>query len=162
MLIRNIYWLLFTIFFLLNCCGYSTQALIAPHLKTIAIPLVENQTIRPGLEEALTEKLTEDFNKDRHLRITSIENADVVLECQITGYNKIPQSYDADQNVYAYRITIDATGRCEDRVTSDIIWEGPVSAWITYDPNAESEETGIEKALAKLSLEIVRKTITSW
>jgi hypothetical protein len=165
---RCIFWLLAICFWLLgsvcflNCCGYSTQALLAPHLKTIAIALVENQTIRPGLGDVLTEQLINDFTKDRHLRVTSIENADIVLECRITSYNKTPQSYDANQNVYAYSITIDANGKAEDKVKSETIWEEGVSTWITYDPNSESEEKGIEKALAKLSSEIVRKTITSW
>jgi hypothetical protein len=162
MVIRFISSFISFIFFLLNCCGYSTSALIAPHLKTIAIPLVENQTIRPGLGEALTEQLINDFNKDRHLRVTNIENANVVLEFRVTGYNKTPQSYDAEQNVYAYQIMIDGSGKCEDKVKSEIIWEEPVSAWITFDPNSETEDKGIEKAIEKLSLEILRKTLTSW
>lgn len=143
-------------------CGYSTSALIAPHLKTIAIPVVENQTLRPGLGEVLTDSLISAFTKDRHLRVTNIENANAVLECRITSYNKAPHAYDAQQNVYAYQITIDALCKCEDKVKSEIIWEEPVSAWITYDPNSEDEEKGIERAIAKLASEIVRRTITSW
>jgi len=162
MVLRIIYCLSGSVLCFLSGCGYSTSALIAPHLKTIAIPLVENQTIRPGLGEALTEQLINDFTRDRHLRVTNNENANVILECRITNYNKAPQSYDAQQNVYAYQITIEANGKCEDKVKSETIWEESVSAWITYDPNSESEETGINKALAKLSSEIVRKTITSW
>lgn len=162
MILRIIIYIPCVILCFFNCCGYSSNVLVAPHLKTIAIPLVENQTIRPGLGEALTDKLIIDFNKDRHLRVTNIENANVVLECLITGYNKIPQSYDAAQNVYAYQITIDASGKCEDKVKSEIIWEGGVSTWVTYDPNSETEEKGIEKAIAKLSSEILRKTLTSW
>ncbi|MEO0093500.1 MAG: LptE family protein [candidate division WOR-3 bacterium] len=153
------------ILFFLGCCGYSTQALLAPHLKTIAIPLVENQTIRPGLGEALTDSLVSAFTKDRHLRVTNLENANVVLECRITGYNRTPQAYDAQQNVYAYQITIDAFCKCEDRVKSETIWEESVSAWITYNPNDPkngTEEKGIERAIAKLASEIVRRTITSW
>ena len=149
-------------FCFLNCCGYSTNVLIAPHLKTIAIPLVENQTIRPGLGEALTDSLISTFNRDRHLRLTSIENAHVVLECRINNFSKTPQSYDAQQNVFAYQVTIDASGKCEDKVKSEIIWEEPVSVWVTYDPNTETEDKGIEKAIAKLASEILRKTLTSW
>jgi Lipopolysaccharide-assembly len=145
-----------------NCCGYSTNVLIAPHLKTIAIPLVGNQTIRPGLGEALTDSLISAFTKDRHLRVTNIENADVVLTCQITSYDKAPQSYDAAQNVYAYQITINASCQCEDKVKSETIWEEGVSAWITYDPNAVTEDKGVDQAIAKLSTEILRRTLTSW
>uniref|UniRef100_A0A7C6EBY9 LptE family protein n=1 Tax=candidate division WOR-3 bacterium TaxID=2052148 RepID=A0A7C6EBY9_UNCW3 len=148
--------------FALSGCGYSTNALIAPHLKTIAIPLVENQTMRPGLGEALTDSLISAFTRDRHLRVTNIENAHLVLECRITGYNRTPQAYDEKQNVYAYQVTIDANCKAEDKVKSEIVWEEPVSAWITYDPKQESEEKGIEKVIAKLASEIVRRTITSW
>lgn len=162
-MIRNIIFSVLSILLcLINGCGYSTNVLLAPHLKTIGIPFVENQTIRPGLGEALTDLLISAFSNDRHLRVTNIENANVILECRITGYNKTPQSYDAQQNIYAYQITIDANCKCEDKVKSETIWEDVVSTWVTYDPNSESEEQGIEKALAKLATEIVRKTITSW
>ena len=162
MILRIILYLPCVILCFFNCCGYSTNVLIAPHLKTIAIPLVENQTIRPGLGEALTDSLISAFTKDRHLRVTNIENANVVLTCQITSYNKAPQSYDASQNVYAYQITLDASGKCEDKVKSETIWEETVSAWITYNPNTETEEQGINQAIAKLSSEILRRTLTSW
>ena len=162
MILRIILYLPCVIFGFFNCCGYSTNVLIAPHLKTIAIPLVGNQTIRPGLGEALTDSLISAFNKDRHLRVTNIDNANVVLTCQITSYDKAPQSYDASQNVFAYQITINASCQCEDKVKSETIWEEAVSAWITYDPNKETEDQGIDQAIAKLSTEILRRTLTSW
>lgn len=147
---------------LLACCGYTTRTLLPPHLKTIAIPVVENQTIRPGLGELLTEKLIEDFTKDRNLRVTSIEKANIVLECKISNFEKTPQAYDVSQEVYAYRIVIDVSGRCEDRVLGEVIWEEKISTFATYDPDKEPEDEGIKRALEKISLEVLRKTLIAW
>jgi hypothetical protein len=145
-----------------NCCGYSARSLLPSYLKTIAIPLVTNQTIRPQLGEQLTDRLITDFNQDGHLRVVSGTEGNLVLECRITNYTKIPPAYNADQKVYAWRITIDAQVKCEDMVRYQTLWENPVSGWVTYDPNTQSEDDGIKEAIGKLSDEIIRKTITAW
>jgi len=147
---------------ILHCCGYSARSLLPSYLKTIAIPLVTNQTIRPRLGEELTEQLIRKFNQDGHLRVTSGAQGDLVLECRITNFTKIPPAYDATQRVYAWRITIDARVKCQDLVHYETLWEGPVNGWVTYDPNTQTEDDGIAGALEKLSDEIIRKTITAW
>ncbi len=147
---------------LLFCCGYSARSLLPSYLKTVAIPLVANQTIRPRLGEQLTEQLIQKFNQDGHLRVTSGTQGDLVMECRITNFTKIPPAYDATQRVYAWRITIDAQVKCQDLVRYETLWEGPVNGWVTYDPNTQTEDDGITGAIEKLSDEIIRKTITAW
>lgn len=147
---------------LLNCCGYSTRSLLPSYLRTIAIPLATNQTIRPQLGEQLTDLLIRSFNQDGHLRVVSGDQGNLVLECQITNYSKIPPAYTANQQVLAWRITIDAHVKCADLVKYQTLWEGSAQGWVTYDPNTQSEDDGIKGAMQKLSEEIVRKTITAW
>lgn len=147
---------------LLHCCGYSTRSLLPSYLKSIAIPQATNQTVRPQLGEQLTDRLIRDFNQDGHLRVVSGGQGNLVLDCQITNYSKIPPAYTANQQVLAWRITIDARIKCQDMVKYQTLWEGAAQGWVTYDPNSQSEEDGIKGAIQKLSDEIVRKTITAW
>jgi len=40
--------------------------------------------------------------------------------------------------------------------------KGNISTWITYDTQTESEEQGIDKAIQKLSQEILKNVLTTW
>jgi hypothetical protein len=151
-----------SVILLLSCCGYSTHSILPPNLKTIAIPVVNNQTIKPGLGDMLTSQLIDDFTQDRNLKVTPIDKANIVLNCAIKDYEKTPQSYNSDQTVIAYKITLTAGIVATDNTKSASLWEGDISSWITYDAASETEDIGIDRAIKKLSQDILRKTLTSW
>jgi len=43
--------------FFVGCIYYSMAGSIPPHIKSIAIPLVENQTAEFGMSEAVTDNM---------------------------------------------------------------------------------------------------------
>jgi hypothetical protein len=147
------------------CCGYTTRMISTSKFKTIAIPVVNNATIKPGLSELLTEQLTDDFTKDRTLKITTIEKADLVLECKIINYEKSPQSYTSEQEISVWKITLGAEINSQDKIKpeSDTLsaTKTNISSWVTY-PSDSLEEYGINKAISKLSQDILRNVLTSW
>ena len=52
-------------YMLLTSCGfYSMAGSIPPHIKTVAIPLMDNETAEFGLAEALTDGLLKRFNEE--------------------------------------------------------------------------------------------------
>lgn len=110
----------------------------------------------------LTSQLIDDFTQDRNLKVTPIDKANIVLNCAINNYEKTPQSYNADQTVIAYRITLTASVVAMDNTKSASLWEGDISSWITYDAASETEDIGIARAIEKLSQDILRKTLTAW
>ncbi|MEO0110285.1 MAG: LPS assembly lipoprotein LptE [candidate division WOR-3 bacterium] len=154
--------LLFSLF-LFGCCGYSTRlSLIRSDIKKVAIPLAENKTLKIGLEDLLTNTLIETYRKDKRLDVSSLEEADIIIYCQITNFNKTPFSYDANQNITTWKITLDCSARCEERVKGTDLWEGNFSVFGTYDQNLETEEIGINRAIEKLCQDILRKTFSQW
>ncbi|MEO0074579.1 MAG: LptE family protein [candidate division WOR-3 bacterium] len=156
--------LLYFIVLFLSCCGYSTRSTLPPQYKSIAIPLVGNQTVKPNLGELLTNQLIDDFTNDRTLVIVPNERANLILECRIINYERSPQSYTANQEVINYRITMSAFIDIIDKTkfSDESLYRGEVSSWITYDVSQESEDDGINKVIKKLSLEILRKVLTAW
>ena len=48
---------LFILFILCSCSFYSMSGSIPPHIKTIAIPLIENETSEFGIAEDITDGL---------------------------------------------------------------------------------------------------------
>jgi len=146
----------------LNCCGYSTRSLLPPHLRTVAIAAVENSTTQPGLAELLNDALSSAFHQDRNLRVTNVENADLVVTVTITGYTRTAAAYDARQNISLYELTVAARVEAEDQVRDETFFSGTVSGRVTYDPNSVTEEAATPKAIAKLAAEIVRQVVTAW
>jgi hypothetical protein len=147
---------------LASCCGYSVRALLPPHLKTIAILPVENQTLKPGLEVQFTDSLIARFQRDGSLRLSDAEKADVALHCRITDYDKAPQSYVTGQEVSNWQVTVSAKVEADDQVRGEKLWEGPISVTANYDAVRQKEDDGIGEALGKLADEIMRRTLIAW
>ena len=65
--------------FFSSCMYYSLAGSIPPHINSVAIPIVENQTAEFGMSESVTENLLAKFNEENILRVTDENNASSVL-----------------------------------------------------------------------------------
>ena len=65
--------------FFSSCMYYSLAGSIPPHINSVAIPIVENQTAEFGMSESVTENLLAKFNDENILRVTDENNASSVL-----------------------------------------------------------------------------------
>ena len=76
----------------LHGCYSFTGASVPPHLKTVAIPLVDDQSGfgEPGLREQFTTALTNLFISDNSLEVSNRTTADAVLEGSITSISDAP------------------------------------------------------------------------
>jgi hypothetical protein len=147
---------------MLACCGYSVHALLPPHLKTIFVQPVENQTVQPNLDVQLTNLLIQGFARDGSLRIADLKQANILLQCKLNGYEKLPQTYGANQEITTWRVTLQAEVEAQDEVKSQTLWSGSVPVTINYDAATQTEDQGIELGLEKLSSEIIRRTLIAW
>jgi hypothetical protein len=151
-------------------CGYGFSSSLLPgHIKTIAIPLMENQTNRGDLSSALADSLVEAFIDNHTLRVTVEKEADSVLEGVIREYRREPYTVDENEIVQQYRVEIVMEVSFLDVRKNKVIWEDPrLSQWDTYNfvavggQPAESEEIGIGRVLAKLTNDIVNRTVEGW
>ena len=159
---RQIYKLLLLVFYLVIGCGYSTRSLLPSHLKTIAVKTVENSSTQPGLAEELTFALPKAFNIDRSLRVTSIEQAHLLLSATITSYSKTAAAYNSNQEVSTYEITLTALVDVIDQIRNEPFFNGTVTSRVPYDPQRSSEEEVARTAIEKLAREIVRQVVTAW
>jgi len=147
---------------MLACCGYSVHALLPPHLKTIFVEPVENQTAKSDLDVKLTDLLIHGFAHDGSLRIADLKQANVLLHCKLDGYEKLPQTYGGNQEITTWRITLQAQVDAQDQVKSQALWSATVPVTVNYDPATETEDQGVDRGLNKLSTEIVRRTLIAW
>jgi len=147
------------IILLISCCGYSTRSLMPEHMQKIYIAILENRTLKPGLDELATNAIVEAFRSGSSLRIVDESSADLVLEGSVSAFSKNPHTYTSDQTILQYKITIKYSMRCIDKVRNEVFWEGDVSDWALYDTD---EDQGIREAAKKVAERLVTSILTNW
>lgn len=107
----------------LGGCGYSLRPSLPPHIKSVHIPVLENRTQEPGIEDFVTQAVTQAFVTSGRVRIAeSAERADAVLEGAIIGYALTSLAFDRSANVTQYRLQIALALALRDRVRNTVLW----------------------------------------
>ena len=102
-------YLLLLVSFSFTGCGYQIAGRgghIPGGVRTIAIPVFENRTLEPIVEEELTPVVIREFLRDSRIEVVSRSQAALVLQGSVTSYKESPLSFDQNQNVLEYRITV--------------------------------------------------------
>ena len=67
----------------ISCGFYSLAGSIPPHIKSISIPLLENQTAEFGLAESITDGIIDQFNGAGILLLEDSDAANSILSGKI-------------------------------------------------------------------------------
>jgi len=164
---RSVYCLLCTaccLLLLTSACGvYSFSGSGLSGIKTIAIPLFDNQTQEYGLREALTEKIADRFVQDNTLKVVNERSADSILRGTITNYTRETHTFDEQENPKEYIARIWVKVSFEEKKDKKIVWkEDNLLGWGIYSAQDETEDMGKERAIEKLAEDIVNKTVKGW
>jgi hypothetical protein len=148
-------------------CTYSFKGGSVPaHLKTIAIPIVEDQSGYgdPALRDQLTQKLVEQFTSDNTLQITDRNSADSILEGVVTDVKDAPQVLQGSDQVAQRRMTVTVRMTFQDLKLRKKIWEKSFSQWGDYASGsaASNRNDGVKTAVQKLTEDILNETVAGW
>lgn len=143
---------------------YSFKGSLPPHIKSIAIPLFENQTAEYRINETITDLVTQEFMRENVLRLDDEKSADSVLEGVVTRITDSPYTYNEAEQVKDYRVTIGLKIRWYDQVEDKVLLEQNVSGWGVYDAQQANttRESGIEEATTKISQDIINAITANW
>jgi len=150
-----------------GCAYYSfTGATIPEHLSTVAIPLVEDNTVSTvtGLDDELTRLLVDRFVRQTRLNLeTNESNADALLEVVITRYQNQPTSVSGQEQATRNRVTISARVAYQDQVNDAELVSRSFSAFEEYDPfDPAQEETAAFAALEKIADDVFTAATSNW
>ena len=149
--------------FFTSCGFYSFSGSLAPHLKTIAIPLFDDRTAEFGIKEELTDALIDEFTRDNTLKIADRNEADIVLQGTIVSLNDRAGAYDQQETVQDIRVYLTVNIKCEDMVKRNTLWEERLTQWGTYEPSSpDARIEGVAEAIEKLTSDILNKTVAGW
>ena len=147
------------IFFIFLFCGYSFHSLLPSYIKKVEITTIENKTTRAFIQEYLRDDLTQAFMK-KGFDIVAYKG-DMSFEVIITRFSKDPNYYDANQNVYRWKIEISANVKCIDEVKGTTLWESNISRISIYS-SEEEEEENVKKVIKEMTNTIVERSLAAW
>ena len=161
--------LLFTFCSLLPLAGCTLSfkgGSVPAHLKTIAIPIMEDQS---GFGDAMlattfTQQLTARFVSDNSLRLTDKNSADSELDGVIIQVSDAPSILQGVETVSARRVTIQVHVTFQDLKLRKKIWDKTFSDWGDYASGSTltQRDVGIQTALQKLEDDILNETVAGW
>jgi len=148
-------------------CPYSfTGSSVAKHLKTIAIPLVDDQSGfgEAGLRERFTTDLTNLFISDNSLAVADRTTADSILEGVITSVTDAPSVVTGGESVAKRRVTVTVKFAYQDKVQRKMLWEKNFSQWGDYDSGGglSQRDVGLREAIKKATEDILLETVSGW
>ncbi len=146
------------------CGPYSFSGTSSPHIKSVAIPIFQDQTSEFGIKEKLTDVLIQEFTKDNTLRVTDRRSADSLLEGTIIRVDDRAGAFTSDERVQDIKIFITVHVKYQDLQKRKVIWEEEITQWGTFNPDEgpQSRDAGIAEAIAKISGEILNKSVSGW
>jgi hypothetical protein len=149
-------------------CAYSFKGGSVPsHLKTVAIPIVEDQSGYgdPSLRDLFTQKLVERFTNDNTLRLAERNSADCMLEGAVTDVKDSPEVLQGSgEQVTLRKITVTVRMTFQDLKLRKKVWEKSFSNWGNYPSGGglTQRNEGVQIAVEKLTEDILNETVAGW
>ena len=156
--------------FVLGSCGYSTSpALLPSHLKTVGIPVFENEISEYTLEQEITNAVVQAFVTDNHLKVVDERSAQSVIKGKITAYRNAVFGISAGTaRAQEYRVTITVAVVFKDVVKNRELWSDDLTKtanyYVTPVPGqpAKTELDGRKEAITKIAQEILTRSVQGW
>jgi hypothetical protein len=148
-------------------CPYSfTGASVPPHLKTISIPIVEDQSGYgdPTLRDQFSQQLLQRFVNDNTLQPADRSTADSMIEGVITAVKDAPSVVEGGDQVAKRRISITAHVVFRDLRLRKKVWEKDFTQWGDYSSGGglTQRNDGITEAVRKITEDILNETVAGW
>ena len=148
-------------------CVYSfTGSSVPSHLKTVAIPLVDDQSGfgEPGLREKFTTELIDLFNRDNSLQVADKSTADAILGGSIVTITDAPAVVTEGETVSKRRITMTVRFAFQDMKLRKKVWEKNLSNWGDYESGGglSQRQTGVDEAMRKIAEDVLLETVSGW
>jgi hypothetical protein len=165
----GIFFLLVSSMFLTSCTYSFKGGSVPAHLKTIAIPIMEDQSGYgdPTLRDSFTKQLVDRFTNDNTLQLADRNSADSMLEGVITEVKDAPLVLQGGEQVATRQITVTVRVTFQDLKLRKKIWEKSFSNWGNYDSGGgltqrDQPGGGVPEAVRKLTEDILNDTVAGW
>ncbi len=137
-------------------CGYQMAgrgaSQLPPHLKTIAIPVFENNSSEPTIQRPFTEALRRAFITDGRLRLVNNKSgADLLVTGTLTKYWIRAVAFDTDDVAIEYWVYLEANVLVQDQVENQVYLKQKLKTRWDYqaDNRITTSEASRQEALVQ-------------
>lgn len=161
------YLIFFTLLALFAGCGvYTFKGSTLPnHLKTVDIPLFINESLQPGVAEYITDELQKNI-QDNNVLETVPNEGDATINGKVLSYKNHPYTYDSESarqvTVEEYSVTISIEVEFLDNKKDKVLYKGIITQDGIYEFGSETEEDGKNRAIKKITDQIIQNSVQSW
>src|SRR3989338_9072248 len=115
----------YSLFAVLTSCGYHIAGKggnMPGNIATLSIPFFKNRIQKPDVETVITSALIEEFVKSEVAKVVE-EDAEAVINGVITGYELMPVSFNRNDVIQEYRVTIRVEVQLVRGSDGKVLWE---------------------------------------
>src|SRR5690606_5912458 len=154
-------------FLILNSCYTLSGSSIDPSWETIKIATFPNYAPyqNPKLSQQFTNELQDIFNQRTKLALTSEDNADLLIEGEITGYQQTSVAIQANEIAGKNRLTVTVRVRYQNAKDETKSFDRSFSAYEDFESNQtlqQAEPALLDSILEQLTTQIFNEIAMDW
>lgn len=148
-------------------CYTLSGSSIDPSWQTIKIPTFPNYASyqNPNLSQQFTDELQDIFNNRTNLSLTNDDDADLLIEGEITNYQQSSVAIQANEIAGQNRLTVTVRVRYQNNKDESKSFDRSFSGYEDFDANLtlqQAEDALLESILEQITTEIFNAIAMDW
>jgi hypothetical protein len=157
-------WAFLGVFWALWGCGYTTDTLWRSDIRTVYVPVFENETFRRGLEVELTKAVVDEINMRTRMRVVGREGADSMLTGRVRDLKETVVTKTEADVILEKQVTVYVSFEWVDLRTGQTLGAAndvEVAADLVF-PAGETLDSSTGRAFGKAARKIVELMESEW
>jgi len=148
----------------LSCGYYSFTGSIPSDIKTVAIPLFDDNTSFPGVREDLTNQVIDAFISENVLQVVPESNADLLITGTILSIREKAAIITSDEDVEQYEVYVNVKIKCTEIKSGKVWWEKTLRRFGIMEGlgNIDARDEAIASALTEITQDVMDNTLANW
>jgi hypothetical protein len=157
-----LYFLLAGYFF--SCGSYSFTGAIPSDIKTVAVPLFDDNTSFPGVREDLTNKVIDAFINENVLQVVPESKADLLITGTILSIREKAAIITTGEDVEQFEVYVNVKVKCLEIKSGKVWWEKTLRRFGVMGglENMTARNEAIETALTEITQDVLDNTLANW
>ena len=153
---------------LAGCASYRITSDVPEELRTIAVPVFENETGYPEVSATVTQFVLREFQREGTMKIKSLDNASLKLLGTVrlgeTSPVRFDRSYGSRASEYRYTLIAEITlvERDTGKLLLDAVKVSGSTTFLTYDDMLTGMQNAYPRVAKELSRVIVDTVLAAW
>jgi len=147
-----------------SCGYYSFTGSIPSHIKTVAVPLFDDNTSFPGVREDLTNQVIDRFINENVLQVVPESKADLLITGTILSVQEKAAIITTGEDVEQFEIYVNVKVKCTEIKSGKVWWEKTLRRFGTMGglQNIDARNEAIATALIEITQDIIDNTLANW